>query len=621
MVSEREPPRLGQRQERNSAPASSVGWTLAGIAVLAGAVGVATWWWNREAVIPPAQRVESVPGPETPPPVPLPKLPFKDVTEAAAVTFRHENGAAGEKLMPETMGGGCAFFDFDNDGDEDLLFVNSARWPGDDRPHPKPASMELYQNDGRGRFQNVTAGSGLDVSFYGMGAAVGDYDGDGLVDVFISAVGRNHLFRNLAWGRFEEVTEATGTAGEKDAWSTSCGWFDYDRDGDLDLLVLNYIVWSRELDLAQDFRLEDGRRAYGRPQVFEGTFPYLYRNEGGGDFTEVAEAAGLFVRDPKTKEPMAKSLGLAFADLDDDGWPDFIVANDTVQNFVFHNLKDGRFEEIGVLTGIAFDRGGDVRGAMGIDVGKFRNDGSLGIAIGNFANEMTALYVSREGQLGYTDEAVHRGLKSTWHDLTFGVFYFDPDLDGRLDLFAANGHLEPDIQQVLPHERYKQPPQLLWNCGKKTRFEFWPLTEASTGTDLLKARVGRGAAYADIDGDGDQDVLITTSGGRPRLLRNDQNLGHHWVRFRLQGTRANRDAIGAWINLTLPDGRVLSRQVMPTRSYLSQVELPVTFGLVDFAEIPRTEISWPDGTKQVLGSLKADQLHHIVQPEDEELKR
>ena len=474
--------------------------------------------------------------------------------------------------------------------------------------------MELYQNDGRGIFQNVTQGSGLDVSFYGMGAAVGDYDGDGLVDVFISAVGRNHLFKNMGHGRFEDVTESAGTAGEKDAWSTSCGWFDYDRDGDLDLLVLNYIAWSREFDLAQDFRLKDGERAYGRPQAFEGTFPYLYRNEGGGKFTEVAEASGLWIRDPQTKKPMAKSLGLAFADLDNDGWPDFIVANDTVQNFAFRNLRDGQFEEMGVLAGIAFDRGGDARGAMGIDVGKFRGDGSLGIAIGNFANEMTALYVSREGQLSFSDEAVPSGLNSTRHDLTFGVFYFDPDLDGRLDLFAANGHLEPDIQKVLPHERYEQPPELLWNCGKKSRFEFWPLTKESTGEDLLRPMVGRGAAYADIDGDGDQDVLITASGGRPRLLRNDQRLGRHWVRFRLRGTNANRDAIGAGINLTLSDGRVLSRQVMPTRSYLSQVELPVTFGLGDVAVIPRAEILWPDGTRQVLEGLEADQLHQIVEP-------
>ncbi len=611
MVSGNQPPGLKGKAEKDVLPGGVFRWLVV-MGIATGMIAAGYWWWSRSESAPPEKPTNIAPLNDTPP-IDLRKLPFTDVTEAAGIAFRHKNGAAGEKLMPETMGGGCAFFDFDNDGDQDLLFVNSARWSWDDRPNPKPTTMELYQNDGRGRFQNVTSGSGLDVSFYGMGAAVGDYDNDGLVDVFISAVGPNYLFKNLGQGKFEDVTDAAGTAGEQDSWSTSSGWFDYDRDGDLDLLVLNYIVWSRELDLAQDFRLKDGNRAYGRPQAFDGTFPYLYRNDGGGKFTEVAEAAGLFIRDPQTKKPMAKSLGLAFADLDDDGWPDFIVANDTVQNFVFHNLKDGRFEEIGILTGIAFDRGGDARGAMGIDVGKFRGDGSLGIAIGNFANEMTALYVSREGQLSFIDEAVPSGLNSTRHDLTFGVFYFDPDLDGRLDLFATNGHLEPDIQKVLPHERYAQPPQLLWNCGKKSRFEFWPLTKASTGTDLLRPMVGRGAAYADIDGDGDQDVLITSSGGRPRLLRNDQNLGQHWVRFQLQGTDANRDAIGALINLTLPDGRVLSRQVMPTRSYLSQVELPVTFGLGDVTVIPRTEILWPDGTKQVHEGLRANQLHKMAQ--------
>ena len=340
-------------------------WSLAGMAVLAGGVGTGYWWWNRPEPAPAEKPTNIAPVKETPP-VELPKLPFTDITQAVGITFRHENGAAGEKLMPETMGGGCAFFDFDNDGDQDLLFVNSGRWPWNKRPHPHSATMELYQNDASGTFQNVTQGSGLDVSFYGMGGAVGDYDNDGLIDVFISAVGPNHLFRNLGQGKFEDATKAAGTAGREHAWSTSSGWFDYDRDGDLDLLVLNYVAWSRELDLAQNFRLKGGDRAYGRPQDFEGTFPYLYRNDGGGKFTEVAEAAGLHIRDPKTKKPMAKSLGVTFADLDSDGWPDFIVANDTVQNFVFHNLKDGRFEEIGVLTGIAFDRGGARAGRWGL---------------------------------------------------------------------------------------------------------------------------------------------------------------------------------------------------------------------------------------------------------------
>jgi hypothetical protein len=310
---------------------------------------------------------------------------------------------------------------------------------------------------------------------------------------------------------------------------------------------------------------------------------------------------------------MAKSLGVAFADFDEDGWLDILIANDTVRNFLFHNRGNGRFEELAVPAGVAFDTQGKARGAMGIDVGQFRADGSLGIAIGNFANEMTALYVSRGGQMSFMDEALPSGLKSTRQDLTFGVFYFDADLDGRLDIFAANGHLEEDIQKVQSSQRYEQPPQILWNCGSSHQVEFCPLTEESTGTELLKPMVGRGATFADIDGDGDQDVLITASGRKPRLLRNDQALGHHWVRFKLQGTKSNRDAIGAAITITLPDGTKLTQRVMPTRSYLSQVELPVTFGLGEATEISKAEILWPDGSREMIDSLNTDQLHRIVQ--------
>jgi hypothetical protein len=311
---------------------------------------------------------------------------------------------------------------------------------------------------------------------------------------------------------------------------------------------------------------------------------------------------------------MGKSLGVAFCDFDEDGFMDFVIANDTVRNFLFRNVGNGKFEEIGVPAGIAYDITGLARGAMGIDIGNFREDGSLGIAIGNFANEMTALYVSKKGEISFVDEALPSGLKSTRQDLTFGVFYFDPDLNGRLDIFSANGHLEEDIHKAQSGQHYEQPPQILFNCGAAHAIEFCPLTEKTSGEDLLRPMVGRGAAYADIDGDGDQDILITACGRAPRLLRNDQELGHHWARFLLEGQKSNRDAIGSWITLTLPGGLELSQQVMPTRSYLSQVELPVTFGLGEATEISKAEIRWPDGSKQSLESLKADQVHRVVQP-------
>ncbi|MEX2317572.1 MAG: FG-GAP-like repeat-containing protein [Pirellulales bacterium] len=546
----------------------------------------------------------------------MPRVKFTDVTREAGIRFVHENGAIGKKLLPETMGGGCAFFDFDGDGDQDLLLVNSLRrWPWDRKPtDPREATMALYRNDGKGKFDDVTAGSGLDVSFYGMGAAVGDYDGDGRVDVFLSALGKNHLFHNEGRGKFRDVTSQAGVAGDDKEWSTSSGWVDYDNDGDLDLFVCNYLKWSREYDESQDFQLTGGGRAYGRPQNFEGTFPYLYRNEGNGRFTEVAEAAGMHIRNPATGVPTAKSLGVVFTDVDQDGWLDFIVANDTVQNFLFHNQGNGKFTEIGAQTGIAFDMNGNARGAMGIDVARFRDNDAIGVVVANFANEMTALYVSYGKEMQFMDEAISTGIgPSSRLELKFGIFYADYDLDSRLDLFTANGHLEQDINRVQPSQHYEQSPQLFWNCGFKQDTEFLPVPADYSGPDFAKPMVGRGAAYADIDGDGDLDILLTAAGQPPRLLRNDQQQGHHWLRFRLAGTRTNRDAIGACVEVELADGRKLRREVLPTRSYLSQVELPVTFGLGSADEVRKVAVCWPDGSKQEVAVTAVNRSYDVAE--------
>ncbi len=475
-------------------------------------------------------------------------------------------------------------------------------------------TLALYRNDGSGHFEDVTAGSGLDISLYGMGAAVGDYDGDSRTDVFVSALGENHLFHNDGGGKFSDVTAAAGVAGDASQWSTSSGWFDYDNDGDLDLFVCNYVQWSREYDESQNFQLTGGGRAYGRPQNFAGSFPYLYRNDGEGRFHEVAAEAGLRMRNPATGVPMAKSLGVTFADFDQDGRIDIILANDTVQNFLFHNRGDGTFEEIGAVSGIAFDMDGNARGAMGIDVARFRDNNAIGVAIGNFSNEMTALYVSNGSEMRFMDEAISSGLgPNTRLELTFGVFYFDYDLDGRLDLFAANGHLEKDINRVQPSQHYAQSPQLFWNCGSLQDTEFLPVRAQQCGDDLVQPMVGRGAAFADIDGDADLDVLIMACGQPPRLLRNDQQLKHHWLRFKLVGTHCNRDAIGAWIDVELAD-RSLRRQVMPTRSYISQSELPVTFGLGDADQVRRVTVQWPDGQRSSLDNVQVDKLYEVVQP-------
>jgi len=548
------------------------------------------------------------------PPAAAPAAAFADITRQAGITFEHENGAEGQKLLPETMGGGVAFFDFDRDGRPDLLFVDSRPWPWSEHKGGRAARsrLVLYRNAGGGRFVDATEAAGLTVDMYGMGVAAADYDNDGWIDLFVTAVGSNHLFRNVN-GRFTDVTAAAGVGGRDDQWSTCATWVDYDRDGNLDLFVCNYVHWSKAIDLQQDFRLVGIGRAYGPPRTFEGTFPYLYRNDGQGRFTDVSVKAGVQIRNPDTHVPMAKSLGVAAVDLDGDAWPDLVVSNDTVQNFVFHNERNGTFTQIGAAAGIAFDPYGNSRSAMGIDAADFRNDGSLGIAIGNFANEMTALYVSQQAPLQFADEAIVSGIGPTTRSaLTFGVLFFDYDLDGRLDLLTANGHIEDEINKVQASQQYAQPPRLFWNAGGATSRSFVPVVADLPG-DLFRPMVARGAAFADIDGDGDLDLVLTAVKGAPRLLRNDLKLGPHWLRLMLQGTRANRDAIGAMVEVHV-GGETLRRTVMPVRGYLSQSELPITIGLGDRSRVEELRVKWPDGSVQQVRDVTVDAPMTIVQP-------
>jgi hypothetical protein len=579
-------------------------WSLAGLASAAAIAGLVWWLATRTAEEAPTEAPDvltpALPGQAA---GALPPLGFTDITAEAGIGFRRESGAEGEKLLPETMGGGSAFFDVDNDGDEDLLLVNSTTWPWSRRPRAAARpTLALYRNDGRGRFDEMTAAAGLDVEMYGMGAAVGDVDNDGWVDLFVSGLGGSRLFRNRG-GRFEDVTAAAGV-GAGDEWSTCAAFVDVDRDGDLDLFVGNYVKWSREIDFEQGFQLVGLGRAYGPPKSFEGRQPYLYLNLGGFRFRESAESAGLHVRNPATGVPVGKSLGVAPADLDADGWIDLVVANDTVPNFVFRNLGQGRFEEIGASTGIAFDTAGNTRGAMGIDVADFRNDGALAYAIGNFANEMTALYVSQGAPDQFVDEANTAGVGGPSRlSLTFGVIFLDVDLDGRLDLLTANGHLEEDIAKVQERQTYEQPASLFWNRGDEA--PTYALVPPELAGDLARPLVGRGAAYADIDGDGDLDVVLTQASGPPHLLRNDWPGPSRYVRVKLVGSADNRDAIGAWIEAEI-GGRRLRRQVMPTRGYLSQSELPVTFGLAGHAPPASLRVLWPNGTEQIVTGVEAN---------------
>jgi len=589
-------------------------WSLVVFAFVGFVSAALVFWWSRPGPQLPEQQSElQLPRVRAVEEAEIPSVFFTQITEQAGITFVHENGAYGDKLLPETMGGGCAFLDYDNDGDQDLFLLNSRRWPWDPRPpRDERATSAMFANDASGNFQDVTDEVGLAVSVYGMGVAVGDYDRDGYVDLFISSVGENRLMRNDA-GRFIDVTETAGVAGSADQWSTSSAFIDIDNDGDLDLLVCNYIKWSKEIDLQQDFRLTGFGRAYGPPTSFQGTYPYLYRNEGDGTFSEISAVSGLRETNLATGVPLAKSLGIAPVDFDRDSWIDLVVANDTVRNLVFHNQGDGTFREVGIELGVAFDASGKARGAMGIDAARFRPDGTLGIAIANFANEMTALYTSSGTDSLFTDDAIPTGLgPPTRQELSFGIFFFDYDLDGRLDLLMANGHLEDEIHKVQESQKYRQSARLFWNAGTNGSSEFVTVSSEKCGIDFHEPIVGRGAAYADIDGDGDLDVLLTQVGGPPLLLRNNQQLGHHYVRLKLVGTSSNLDAIGAWVSVQTR-GLRLERHVMPARSYLSQVELPLTIGLDGRDTVDKIVVRWPNGVEQQVTDFKIDGLTVVVQ--------
>lgn len=590
-------------------------WSLAVFVAIGGIVAMMVWMLNR------SEKAAARPVPAFVPPQFIasenhpPAVHFIEITSGAGIDFVHENGATGDKLLPETMGGGCALFDYDNDGDQDLLLVNSTNWPHHERglAGDRSSPMRLYRNSGRGEFADVTIQAGLNIAFYGMGAAVGDYDNDGDVDVFISALGPNRLFRNNGDGTFADVTSAAGVAGGKDEWSTSCGFFDYNNDGLLDLFVCNYVKWSREIDFQVNYTLTGIGRAYGPPTNFEGTNSYLYRNNGDGTFADVSVEAGIQINSIQGR-PMGKALAVVFADIDHDGWMDIFVANDTVQRFLFHNQGDGTFNERGAEFGLAFDRDGKATGAMGVDAAHYRNDPALGFIIGNFANEMSSLLVSQHAPTQFADEAITEGIGSpTRLKLTFGTFFFDYDLDGRLDLLHANGHIEDQINIVQPSQHYRQSGQLFWNAGPGAKSCYVDASDSSG--DLIKPIVGRGSAYADIDGDGDLDVLLTQVDGRPMLLRNDQALGHHWLRLNLigNGTTSNRDATGARVELT-SSGVTQVQYVQPTRSYLSQVETILTFGLGAAERIERLRITWPDHTTQEVEVGEIDRLIVVNQP-------
>jgi len=511
-----------------------------------------------------------------------------DVTAAAGIAFRHNSGAFGAKRLPETLGPGCAFLDYDGDGWLDILLVNGADWPD----HPKQHSrLSLYRNNRNGTFTDVTAAAGLGIEMYGMGVTVGDYDNDGFPDILVTAVGQNRLFHNNGRGQFIDVTVRAGLGGRK-ALSTSAMWFDYNRDGLLDLLVCNYVRWSPEHDV---FCSVDGKhRSYCTPEAYHGETCWLFRNRGDGTFEDVTAKSGIF-------DTTSKSLGVALIDFDHDGWPDVLIANDTQPNKLYRNLRNGTFEDVAVSAGVAFSEDGRARAGMGVDVADFDNSGSAGIAITNFDNEMTALY--RPGRKGsFNDVAGTAGIgKASKDSLGFGCLFLDANLDGRLDLVAVNGHIDETVRHIRSNIGYAQPPNLFLNDGKSFRD-----VAAQAGQGFASPKVARGLAYGDFDRDGDVDLLITTNQGPAYLYRNDVTAGHRSLRLKLTGTKSNRDAVGAVVRVSITE-RTQSRMVKTGSSYLSQSEMALTFGLATQSAASRVVIEWPSGQTQEFANIAAGQ--------------
>ena len=544
-----------------------------------------------------------------PPPTPGSVI-FRDVTEKAGIRFRHNNGASGNKYLPETLGSGCAFFDFDNDGWIDILLINGNSLTKNDR-QPK-STMALYRNNHDGTFTDVTAETGLNIPLVGMGVAVGDYDNDGWEDLFITTVGKSRLFRNVpgknsgksggsAGRKFIDTTAESGIANV--GFSTSCAWLDYDRDGKLDLFVCHYVQWSLETD--RFYSVDGVNKSYARPQAYSGESCRLYHNLGGGKFEDVTLKSGIL-------NGKSKALGVAISDYDGDGWPDIFVANDTEPNFLFHNQGDGTFKEVGVPNGIALSDQGKSRAGMGIDTADVLHKGIFDALITNFAGEQLTLYRKDSSGL-FLDVAARSGVGAeTQTYLGFGAFFFDYDLDGWQDIFINNGHIDDDIEKREAGVTYREPALLFHNMGAG---QFSDVTKSS-GDPLSNRRVGRGAAYGDFDNDGSPDILIMSNQGAAQLLRNDNRTGNAWIRLKLVGTSSNRDALGAQVK-AIVGKETLTQEVHSGSSYLSASDRRVTFGLGGAMQADRIEIRWPSGKIQSHGAVPKMKTGEILTIQEE----
>jgi hypothetical protein len=506
-------------------------------------------------------------------------LRFTDLTAAAGIHFTHNSGATGKRYLPETMGAGCAFTDIDGDGWADILLINGK----DFAPRGRKSTPALYHNNQNGTFSDITSGSGLDIEIYGMGVAVADYDNDGLPDIYITAIEGDHLFHNLGHGKFKDVTLTSGI--KNASFGTSAAWFDYDKDGLPDLIVADYATWSTNSDLWCS--LDGTSKSYCTADAYKGTASHLFHNLGHGHFADVTQKAGL-------NNNTSKSLGVLIFDYNGDTWPDIFLANDTQPNKLYRNNGNGTFTEVGLQAGVAYGEDGTARGAMGVDAADYDHSGRPHVLIGNFANQMLGLY-HNEGNGFFVDVAPSSLIgRASLFSLTFAAFFFDYDLDGWPDIFAANGHIEPEISKAQPTVQYREPPLMFHNLGGG-KFEN---ASNDLGPDFSKPIVARGAAYADFDHDGDLDIVINNNEGPALLYRNDGGNQNNWIAFHLIGEQSNRSALGAVIRIGNQWQTVHSGS-----SYCSQSDLDLTFGLARTQAWQSVSIEWPSGIKQKFTNL------------------
>ena len=518
---------------------------------------------------------------------------FVDVARSAAITFQHDNAASPEKYLIETMGSGCAWIDYNQDGLLDLYLVNSA---ATDLYKPKqPLRSALYRNNGDGTFTDVTGKAGVGAEgLFGMGVAVGDYDNDGFPDLLVLGYGRCILYHNNGDGTFTDVTARAGVE-NSGRWASSAAWFDYDNDGRLDFVVANYVDWSP----GRNFYCGDlgpGLRSYCHPDDFHGQPPTLYHNNGDGTFTDVSKSSGVGLK-------AGNGLGVVTFDYDNDGWQDIFIANDHMPNFLFHNNRDGTFREVGYVAGVAVSSDGQFEAGMGTDAADATGSGRMDVIVTHLDMQLARFYQNL-GDQTFDDATLRSKIGyATYHMSGFGTRFMDYDNDGARDLFMANGHVLDNIQRYHADTCYAEPKLMFRNNGRG----IFENVSDRLGPDFQLPRVSRGAAVADFDNDGDLDILVNNNGQAPQLLRNDGGNANHWLEILLIGTRSNRDGVGARVKVSAGD-LIFYDQRKGGMSYQSAQDPRLHFGLGQHFNVDAVEILWPSGFVTKLASLRSDQI-------------